>query len=574
MSLRLFPNPASPSSPRTLCRFTSGLRALAGIVLATSTLVATAQPVYHYKPGSARKISQLSGDWDRPFGIPTRSLTHTRAGMAATDLGSTVEHNGDLLFLFGDTWEGRYNFEDTIGVSQSTDPFELEMDIPVAGDGIWRAMLPPGLDYDVFCVPSHGISHNGTLYIVFTQDGPGGAWMERSYMISTSDLGQTWQTLYALDNTVSLPGLSSPRFVNVWLERHGDFIYMFGCGEYRASSPMLARAPASQFPAKSAWRYYAGLDLSGNPRWLNGVQFAQTLFTHNEFGEFCATYVDTLECWVMLYNCGNPRGINMRTAANPWGPWSAPKVIMDPTADQAYGNFMHISSDIVEVDLMSDPGRESEWGGEYGPYIINRFTRGTKDHCELYYILSTWNPYQSVLMRAVVGQNPFPTPPPGTNITLDHDQWTRSSEDVADAFMRNGRPNLTTFTDAEEDLNTGWLWQRLPPRAAELSFNIHGGHAELFLLENFVDLPAEGDIEVISQNLRAGVYGRVARRATGVRDNDRDIPQTWNLTNLDPASLGVVVLDSFTDSWGFVSFSDFRVNVKPPPASVESWGLY
>ena len=50
-------------------------------------------------------------------------------------------------------------------------------------------------------------------------------------------------------------------------------------------------------------------------------------------------------------------------------------------------------------DTLSDPKRDDEWGGEYGPYVISRFTTGANGKCRIYYTMSTWNPYQVVVMR-------------------------------------------------------------------------------------------------------------------------------------------------------------------------------
>jgi hypothetical protein len=48
---------------------------------------------------------------------------------------------------------------------------------------------------------------------------------------------------------------------------------------------------------------------------------------------------------------------------------------------------------------VSDPGHDNDWGGEYGPYIISRFTTGGNGACRIYYTMSTWNPYQVVVMQ-------------------------------------------------------------------------------------------------------------------------------------------------------------------------------
>lgn len=542
----------------------SGLAALVTIW----SLQLAAQPDIHYHPGTTRKVSQLTGDWDRAWGVPTLSQTNTRAGFWATDLGSIVEHKDRLLFLFGDTWGGRDGLLDTFGISSSVDPWNIQMDVPLASDGKWQPINPPGLFLAEYGVPSHGISVDGSIYAVFTQPAPDNAIMRRSNMIVSHDDGETWENLYQLDNGNPV----NPVFVNVWLERHDGFIYMFGSGAYRASSPTVARIREEDFPQRAAWEYYAGRTFAGTPVWSSSASDSARLFFHNQVGEFSCVYVEQLSSWVMLYNSLQPRGIVMRTAPDPLGPWSAPKVILNPA--DAYGDYMHISWDTARVDMMSDPGRHREYGGEYAPYLISRFTTGTAERCELYYTMSTWNPYQVVIMKSVVGTSPPPPFPPVFEQVLDNDRWHRFPAGVADDFPREGIPHITTFTVEQGDANRGWLWQKLPEGTQSISFQIHGGQAEVFLIENFTGLPAAGEISQISSRLRAGDYGRIVRRATGVNSNTPTIPWTWPATAFDTSSLGVVVLDDQTEGWGFVSLSQLTVQAPPVPSDVEEWPQY
>jgi hypothetical protein len=56
-------------------------------------------------------------------------------------------------------------------------------------------------------------------------------------------------------------------------------------------------------------------------------------------------------------------------------------------------------------DDLSDPGREHEWGGEYGP--PDCYTRALPDRrAAVYFVLSTGNPYTVVLMRIVLDAAP------------------------------------------------------------------------------------------------------------------------------------------------------------------------
>ena len=50
-------------------------------------------------------------------------------------------------------------------------------------------------------------------------------------------------------------------------------------------------------------------------------------------------------------------------------------------------------------DFLSDPGRLTTYGGIYRPCPIPRFTSATPAGAAMYFTLSTWNPYNSILMR-------------------------------------------------------------------------------------------------------------------------------------------------------------------------------
>jgi hypothetical protein len=76
-------------------------------------------------------------------------------------------------------------------------------------------------------------------------------------------------------------------------------------------------------------------------------------------------------------------------------------VVFDPGwAGTGYGEFMHVRD---APDGLSDPGRENEWGGEYGPYVIDRYTRALPTgRAAVYFTMSTWNPYNVMAMTVVL----------------------------------------------------------------------------------------------------------------------------------------------------------------------------
>jgi hypothetical protein len=232
-------------------------------------------------------------------------------------------------------------------------------------------------------------------------------------------------------------------------------LFIWGTGNpYRKSHPYLACQPLTDIENKSTIRYYKGLDVNGKPLWDSDESKAEPLFKQmcpvymideNKkwiylgeepgMGEFSVAWNDFLNKWIMLYNGRNPGGMNFRVADYPWGPWgpSGPSsqepngVLFDAGRDNGYCNFMHrgwkyendnnlehcdyLYEDAwCDVDVDWNPKtppepvhRKDIGGGEYGPFIINKFTTGEQDQwTTIYFTMSTWNPYQTVLMKTTL----------------------------------------------------------------------------------------------------------------------------------------------------------------------------
>lgn len=372
-------------------------KALISTVAAAAILAATGLPSRSdnqklvWIPDSTQRIAQLTGDYDRAFNKPTISQIGKKYGADNTDLGSSFEHNGKLYFLFGDTW-GRPGSRDFIAWTTRRDPADIDLHLYVAPDGKWLPLTVPGIAQGGFDVPSGGVSVNGKIYVVFTTDYPNKeGLMARSVLAVSADNGKTFRQVYSL---------STAKFINVSFWQADGWLYIFASGPYRKSSPYLARVRPTQIEDKAALQYFTGLDSHSHPEWGTTEDSAAPLFVHNVLGEFSVAYVKQVGRYVMLYNSTDPRGIIMRSASKPWGPWSDATMIFEPWRDNGYGHFMHIPPKFNKGvdDHLSDPGREDTWGGEYGPYIISRYTKGKKGECRLYFTMSTWNPYQVMVM--------------------------------------------------------------------------------------------------------------------------------------------------------------------------------
>lgn len=199
----------------------------------------------------------------------------------------------------------------------------------------------------------------------------------------------------------------------------GQGVLLWGSGVYRQSDVYLAYLPLNAVEDERMWRY-AVLD-QGNLRWSQNEADATALFHQPcddmngqkspcRVGELSVAWNQYLRKWIMLYNHGNPRGINYRLGDNPWGPWTQPEVLFDPGCDRGYRHFMHLPpDDNLTFDFVYDdmfgafridgPG---DVAGEYGPYIIPRFTKGDATSTTIYYTMSTWNPYQVMLMKTTL----------------------------------------------------------------------------------------------------------------------------------------------------------------------------
>jgi hypothetical protein len=161
-------------------------------------------------------------------------------------------------------------------------------------------------------------------------------------------------------------------------------------------------------------RFFTG---SGNAAtWSANEPDAVPLFCAGDIGELSGRRNTIFGRYFLTYNSGNPRGIILRHSPQPWGPWSNGLTIFDPgwgsgpgqPVGAGYGKFMHIPWNVAHVDNVQDDmflsgRRDNDWGGEYGPYQITRFSTGDTAHdCALHYTMSTWNPYESMLMRTTI----------------------------------------------------------------------------------------------------------------------------------------------------------------------------
>ncbi len=414
---------------------------------------AEASTAFEVVAGSTQKICQLTGEYDyqkaaeagvAPTEFPTLNRTFSNYGFHGTDLGASFEHDGKLWFLFGDTFSTEtIPFDPVDGTSNSapnpmaadatafttdedpTDCVSLEFLAHPTNPNIW--MYP---SFEIDGVQEEGISNGESMYVWYSQGSPSTLYLARS-----DDHAQSFHTLHAV-STNRFIGVSVdliPNLLVPGLEEVGeiDWLFIFGIGpEYRGSDLFLAAVPFDLIEDPLALVYFAGLDEANLPTWSEiedeaqpvididnplatgdwfaGIPLEEKANTEGCIGEFSVHYSEVAESWITMYNC-DFLSIEMHNADFAWGPWSPAKTVFDPASDGGYCGFMHLTEDFSHfLDLnceynLTTPGRVDP-GSPYGPYIMERYTSGDRNRVQLYFVMSTWHPYNTVVMTTELQQ--------------------------------------------------------------------------------------------------------------------------------------------------------------------------
>ena len=204
--------------------------------------------------------------------------------------------------------------------------------------------------------------------------------------------------------------------------------------------------------ADFAWkpRYYTGTNAKGIPQFSDEERDAvaadldstqegvQAVELHDIVDHATVSWIEPLGKWVMLYGgglislptpalpkCGvlelfaggecrdvvtGNGAIRMRTADDPWGPWTPPQDVLvggDPAKSPPEGQFA--PGGIMRHPDCVGPGcagstdwdgvNPREYGFLYGVNIIEQWTRPAGDGADIIWNLSTWDPYRVVLVR-------------------------------------------------------------------------------------------------------------------------------------------------------------------------------
>jgi hypothetical protein len=336
-----------------------------------------------------------------------------RLNLAATDLGVSFpmtlpSGERQLVFLFGDTHHfgpfntGRWD-EDTIAAA----PYEWRdrTTLPPLNwlqqpNGEFLSLIVPGENLRGMEVPLDGVQIGSRVVLFFNAEFSFQTHRHGFLICAEAPEGRFDQ----LQRRFRQP---TDRFLNVSVSpdtEDPETIWIFGSGHYRRSPIFLARAPAATLDDFSTWRFLSG------DEWMESESDAAPLI-EGWIGELSVRYVPAAESWVMMYHRparlanGHRIGVYIRFAPHPTGPWSDELAVLEPDAQQGIGytEFMHAHEEFVGFcDGLANPGRERDWGGPYGPYIVPEWSYAEGGRLHIVHTLSSWNPYQVNLMEVVL----------------------------------------------------------------------------------------------------------------------------------------------------------------------------
>jgi hypothetical protein len=375
---------------------------------------------------------------------PTANKAATLANLAGTELGIPVEVGGTLYFFFGDShgykgiWAPNQSLPDAVGYSldsatalattpdllcsdlrfltlSSASSLGPTIDPSIMADFAATAMnAPVGQQIGSFVhnpsgdsqttwwqnlpgtseVPSGAFSYGSDLYVLYTTvAAPTDTTMKASYLArwsgpTTHDI-PSFNILYSVDERFDSAGALYGDFINVATETSGNYVYLFGTGDFRKSPVRLARKALSSLDTAGSFELYD----AASGTW--GSSRGAPIVTTPGYGETSVRYFSAINRWMFLAaDLDMHTQIVARFADKPEGPWSAP-VIVEDMADPAF-----ISQYCCGTTCAGSQMIHCSQGTLYGAYLLPEIAVHADGSFTVTYTMSTGNPYDVVLMKA------------------------------------------------------------------------------------------------------------------------------------------------------------------------------
>jgi hypothetical protein len=466
-------------------------------------------------------------------------------GFNGTDLGVSFAHQGELWFLFGDS-QSVFDYCSDSLAHLPLEPLPRDalpkLNWLTRPSGLFEPLTVPGLDLGFMNVAVDGLSIDDRAYVFFAT-----GWSEQLQRHSGSALAHSrapGSEPFQLDHAVD-----SAKFINVSALVEGEYVYIWGSGQFRKSDVYLARVRKDALAQRAAWEYFRGWRSEG-PTFGPDEAQATPLVSAGCVGELSARKHPQLGLYMLAYNCERPRGVFLRTASDPAGPYSAPITLFEPWRDAGYEHFIHAAPTLSgRDDGLSDPGREEQSGGEYGAYLVPQwFTEESPGVYGVVYTLSSWNPYQVHVMRTLLADATGPWLPPfvdgprapegmvmlsaGDPTFAALDTWTHAGDGGSMSTASDGLLVMSSEVPPLGAAATGTFWRDFSVDASvsSLEFEVQGEAEVLLMADDEVVRRVRGEgasvwrpvvlrlDELRGKRLRLALYDRATDAFVAVRN--------------------------------------------------------
>jgi hypothetical protein len=299
-------------------------------------------------------------------GPRSASRTDLNWNVHGADLGHPLLQGDDLYLVFGDTFgrtgrggpDWRSNTMARVSSPEPGDEFVIA-DMVTDDTGEAAELLPSmkvdGIEKTV--IPTYGIGVGDEMVLHYMSvrrwSSPGRWEVAHAGFASSVDDGVTW-TVH--DEQLDGDG----NFAQVAMVALDEHVLLYGIPAGRFGGVQLARARPAELTRPSTYEYWNGRDWTGHAGAAVDIVPAPV-------GELSVRWSETLERWLMMYLDETLRAVVVRSAPEPVGPWSTPRIV---TTDRQYPL-------------------------SYAPYFIPTPDRDG----QTYFTLSQFGPYQVSLMR-------------------------------------------------------------------------------------------------------------------------------------------------------------------------------
>lgn len=304
------------------------------------------------------------------------------AGIRGADLGIPLINGSKMWLLFGDTQRTIPGTGGSSSVLESGVPYNPEgASWKTDGGGFYEPIKSDREEgKDCSTVPCGAICVEGTPYIFakriehwgFKGGGPTrGHGVLFKKMDEFSEIAK-WGTDGLHFETVPLAGK---------LPDGSDAIFMFLTGKYRQSAIYLAYVKPSDIEIPLRYSYFTGYGADGAPMWAQDITKAKPLpdFADVLAGELSAIYYSPFDAYLLMFKDYDEKVFKLYAADKPYGPFSGVARFRPCGSPQSRPSWMR-----------------PEWGGCYGGYMLPETFGDGKD---LYFTVSIWKPYTTMLMK-------------------------------------------------------------------------------------------------------------------------------------------------------------------------------